>query len=236
MTATKESGALRPVALVIDDEIQLRRLLRLNLEGKGYRVFEAATGQEGLIEAAQRRPDVVLLDLGLPDLDGLTVLKRLREWSQVPVIVLSVREGEDEKVAALDGGADDYVTKPFHAAELMARIRVAHRHALPVPQNSVFRSGRLEVDLARRVVRVEGNEVRLTATEYSLLRLLVQHAGKVLTQGHIMREVWGPKREDQTHYLRVYMTRLRDKIEADPSHPSLVITEPGVGYRLVCHD
>jgi two-component system KDP operon response regulator KdpE len=221
------------VALVIDDEVQIRRLLRLTLEAHGYRVFEAATGQEGLLEAAQRRPEIVLLDLGLPDLDGVTVLKRLREWSRVPVVVLSVREREEDKIAALDAGADDYVTKPFATGELLARLRVAQRHSQPVPEESVFRSGDVEVDLARRVVLRKGKEVKLTATEYSLLALLVRHAGRVLTHRQLLKEVWGPNAIAQTHYLRVYVAHLRDKLEADPNKPELIVTESGVGYRLV---
>ncbi|HVM48934.1 MAG TPA: response regulator [Candidatus Acidoferrum sp.] len=227
------SDAAKPMALVVDDEVQIRRLLRVCLESDGYRVHEASTGQEAITEAAQRKPDVVVLDLGLPDMDGVEVLKRLREWSRVPVLVLSVRDREEDKIAALDHGADDYVTKPFGAGELLARLRVARRHADPAPELSVFRSGALEVDLTARVVKVEGKEVKLTATEYSLLRLLVQHAGKVLTHRHILREVWGPNYAEQTHYLRVYMAHLREKLEREPGKPRLLITEPGVGYRLV---
>jgi two-component system, OmpR family, KDP operon response regulator KdpE len=223
----------KPLALVVDDEVQIRRLLRVCLEADGYRVQEAATGQEAITEAAQHKPDVVLLDLGLPDMDGVGVLKRLREWSRVPVLVLSVRDREEDKIAALDHGADDYVTKPFSTGELLARLRVARRHADPAPGVSVFRTGRLEVDLTARVVRLEGKEVKLTATEYSLLRLFVQHAGKVLTHQHILREVWGPNYAEQTHYLRVYMAHLREKLEVEPSKPRLLITEPGVGYRLI---
>jgi two-component system KDP operon response regulator KdpE len=226
---------LKPVALVIDDELQIRRLLRVCLEANGYRVLEAATGKDGITEAAQHPPDVVLLDLGLPDMEGVAVLKRLREWSQVPVVVLSVRDREEDKIAALDQGADDYVTKPFATGELLARLRVAQRHALPAAENSVFRSGDLEVDLSARVVKLGGQEVKLTATEYSLLRLFVQHAGKVLTQRQILREVWGPNAVEQTHYLRVYMAHLREKLERDPSKPRLFVTEPGVGYRLMEH-
>ena len=221
------------VALVIDDEVQIRRLLRLTLEAHGYRVFEAATGQEGLLEAAQRRPEIVLLDLGLPDLDGVTVLKRLREWSRVPVVVLSVREREEDKIAALDAGADDYVTKPFATGELLARLRVAQRRSQPVPEESVFRSGDVEVDLARRVVLRKGKEVKLTATEYSLLALFVRHAGRVLTHRQLLKEVWGPNAIGQTHYLRVYVAHLREKLEADPNKSELIVTESGVGYRLV---
>lgn len=224
-----------PIALVIDDEVQIRRLLRLTLENAGYRVFDAATGQEGLTEAAQRRPEVVILDLGLPDIDGQQVLKRLREWSRVPVLVLSVRDGEEDVVTALDHGADDYMTKPFSAAELLARLRAAQRHSSKGEEMKVFRSGQLEVDLVARIVKVNGGEVRLSATEYSLLRLFVQHAGKVLTHRHILREVWGPNAAEQTHYLRVYMTHLREKLETDPALPRLFATEPGVGYRLMEH-
>jgi two-component system, OmpR family, KDP operon response regulator KdpE len=228
-----ESSPTKSSALVIDDEVQIRRLLRVNLEANGYRVLEAATGQEGITQAAQWRPEVIILDLGLPDTDGVSVLKRLREWSRVPVIVLSVRDREEDKVAALDNGADDYVTKPFSTGELLARLRVAQRHAQPGAQASHFRTGQLEVDLAARVVKRNGKDIRLTATEYSLLRLFIQHAGKVLTHRHLLREVWGPNAVEQTHYLRVYIAHLRDKLETEPSSPRLIITEPGVGYRLV---
>lgn len=228
-SATKHST----VALVIDDEPQIRRLLRVTLEANGYQVFDAATGQEGIVQAAQRRPEIILLDLGLPDLDGVTVLKRLREWSRVPVVVLSVRDREGDKIAALDNGADDYVTKPFSSGELLARLRAAQRHAQPSPEMTVFRIGQIEVDLTARVVKRKGHEVKLTATEYSLLRLLVQHAGKVLTHGQILREIWGPNYVGQTHYLRVYMAHLREKLEENPSQPEFLITEPGVGYRLL---
>jgi two-component system KDP operon response regulator KdpE len=221
-----------PVVLIIDDEIQIRRLLRVTLEGNGYRVFEAAGGQEGLVEAAQRRPDIVVLDLGLPDMDGLVVLQRLREWSEAPVLVLSVREEEEDKVAALDRGADDYMNKPFSTAELLARLRAARRRAQPVADNAVFHSGPLQVDLSSRLVTLKGREIKLTPTEYSLLRLLVRNAGKVVTHRQILKEVWGPNYVEQTHYLRVYMAHLREKLEADPSRPELLLTEPGVGYRL----
>ena len=226
------SAPLKPTALVIDDEVQIRRLLRVCLESNGYQIAEAATGEEGIRRAAERPPDLVILDLGLPDMDGVAVLKRLREWSRVPVIVLTVRDREEDKIAALDSGADDYITKPFGTGELLARLRVAQRHAAPAPSESVFRSGKLEVDLAGRTVRLDDKEVRLTATEYSLLRLFVQHAGKVLTHRQILREVWGPNYEEQTHYLRVYLKHLREKLERDPAHPELFLTEPGVGYRF----
>ena len=197
-------------ALVIDDEPQIRRLLRVTLEANGYRVFDAATGQDGLVETAQRKPDVILLDLGLPDLDGLEVLKRIREWSRAPVIILSVRDAEEEKVTALDSGADDYVTKPFNSAELLARLRAALRHGQPQGADAIFRTGDLEVDLARRVVLKKGVEVKLTPIEYSLLRLLVTHAGKVLTHRQLLTEVWGEKAAGQSHYLRVHFAHVRE--------------------------
>jgi two-component system KDP operon response regulator KdpE len=222
-----------PVALVIDDEPQIRRLLRTLLESNGYRVFDAATANDGLAQAAQRRPEVILLDLGLPDLEGAEVLRRLREWNRAPVIILSVRDQEQEKVAALDQGADDYVTKPFNSAELLARVRAALRHAQPRAEDATFTAGDLEVDLARRIVRKAGEEVKLTPIEYSLLRLLVTHAGKVLTHRQLLTEVWGPKAVEQTHYLRVHFAHLREKVERDPANPELIITEPAVGYRLV---
>jgi two-component system, OmpR family, KDP operon response regulator KdpE len=228
-----EGTPLKPLVLVIDDELQIRRLMRICLETNGYRFQEAVNGQEGISAAAQYRPDVVVLDLGLPDMDGVAVLKRLREWSQVPVVVLSVRDREDDKIKALDNGADDYVTKPFSTGELLARLRVAMRHVQPSAESAVFRSGRVEVDLTARLVKVAGREVKLTATEYALLHLFIQHAGKVLTHQQILKEVWGPNYLDQTHYLRVYMAHLREKLEAEPSKPVLLLTEPGIGYRLV---
>jgi len=224
---------LKPTVLVIDDEQQIRRLLRVCLEANGYLVRETATGKEGITEAAQHPPDLVVLDLGLPDMDGVAVLKRLREWSRVPVVVLSVRDREDDKIAALDQGADDYVTKPFGSGELLARVRLALRHSSPGPELTVFRTGHLEVDLTSRIATRDGKEVKLTATEYSLLRLFVQHVGKVLTHRQILRDVWGPNYVEQTQYLRVYLARLREKFENNPSEPELFITEPGVGYRLV---
>jgi two-component system KDP operon response regulator KdpE len=222
-----------PMILVIDDEPQIRRLLRVTLESNGYRVCDASTGQDGIVQAAQRRPEVILLDLGLPDLDGIAVLKRLREWTQTPVIILSVRDREDDKVAALDAGADDYVTKPFGSSELLARLRAALRHAQNKGGESVFRSGPVEVDLAARTVSKQGQEVRLTPIEYSLLRLLVTHAGKVLTHRQLLSEVWGPKALEQTQYLRVHIAHLREKLETDPNRPKLIVTEPGIGYRLI---
>lgn len=221
------------VALVIDDEPQMRRLLKMTLEKQQFRVFEAGTGREGLEAATHRRPDIVLLDLGLPDLDGQAVLKRLREWSKVPVIILSVRDREGDKIEALDNGANDYVTKPFNEGELLARIRAVLRSAFPAADGGVLRTGPMEIDFDRHVVKVRGEQIKLTSIEYALLGLLVKHAGKVLTQRQIMREVWGPSNEAQTHYLRIYISRLRDKIEVNPANPDLIITEPGIGYRLL---
>jgi two-component system KDP operon response regulator KdpE len=221
-----------PRVLVVDDEVQIRRFLRIALEANGYRVYEAAAGRDAIQEAARLRPDLVILDMGLPDIEGLEVLERLREWSPTPVIILSVRDADRDKVAALDAGADDYLTKPFSLEELMARMRAAQRHALPGPQPLVFSGAGVKVDLAHRQVTKNDETVRLTPTEYALLRLLVQHAGKVLTHKQILKEVWGPDYVDETHYLRVYFAQLRQKLEDDPALPRLILTEPGVGYRL----
>jgi two-component system, OmpR family, KDP operon response regulator KdpE len=224
--------AIKPVIVVIDDEVQLRRLLRITLEAKGYKVFEAEDGRQGLAEVASRHPDVVVLDLSLPDMEGVDVLLRLREWSAVPVVVLSVRDSEQDKVTALRGGADDYLVKPFSTEELLARLEVARRHAQPAAESTIFKSGPLTVDLASRNVQVDGKPVKLTGTEYALLRLFVRNAGKVLTHPQIMEAVWGPTHRDKTHYLHVYMTYLREKIEAIPAKPELLLTETRVGYRL----
>lgn len=223
----------RPSVLLIEDEAQIRRLLRACLERSGYDVLEAATGDEGINQAIHSQPDSVLLDLGLPDIDGLTVLKRLREWSQAPVLVVSVRTDEEDKISALDSGANDYITKPFSTGELLARLRAARRLAPSNTTATVFKSGRLNVDLAARTVKVAGRKVKLTVTEYALLLLFVQHAGKVLTHGQILREIWNTDDPEKTGYLRVYMAYLRDKLEANPAEPELLVTEPGVGYRLI---
>ena len=223
----------RARALIIDDEIQIRTLLRIILEEEGYRVLEAETGHQGLSDVALRRPDVVLLDLGLPDLDGLAVLNRLREWSRVPVLVLTVREEPEDKIAALDAGADDYVTKPFDSGELLARLRAIQRRAPDLREVPYFQTGHVTIDFANHLVTVRGHEVKLTATEYAILRVLAQHAGKIVTHKMLLREVWGPNAENQSQYLRVYMTYLRKKIEIPNSKVKLLKTEPGIGYRLV---
>jgi two-component system KDP operon response regulator KdpE len=227
--------AAGPLVLLIEDEPQMRRFLRTALSANDYRLVEAATAREGLAQAAGRSPDVVLLDLGLPDRDGLDVARELRGWSAVPIIVLSARGREQDKVAALDLGADDYLTKPFGVDELLARIRVALRHAARGPgatPEPVFEAEGVRVDLLRREVRRGDQEVHLTPTEYKLLTVLIRHAGKVLTHGQLLKEVWGSHSPEQSHYVRVYMAQLRQKLEADPARPRLLVTEPGVGYRL----
>lgn len=222
--------------LVIDDEVQIRRFLRITLTGSGYQTHEAADGEAGILKAAQIRPDVIILDMGLPDMAGLDVLRSIREWTQTPIIILSAHDNDQNKVTALDAGADDYLTKPFSTDELMARIRVAVRHAVPIEELRLFRAGDLQVDLTRRLVTVKGESVKLTPTEYALLRCMVQHAGKVLTHRQILREVWGVDYENETHYLRVYFAQLRQKLEVDPTHPAIILTEPGIGYRLSSAD
>jgi len=217
--------------LIIDDETSIRRFLRIVLESQSYRVIEAETGQEGINTAAMKHPDLILLDLMLPDVDGFTVLKRIREWSDVPVIVLSVREAEEDKVAALDASADDYLTKPFGTEELLARIRSCLRHARK-EMPAVFTSGDLSVDITARLVRVDGREVKMSDTEYRLLLLMIKNAGRVLTHNQILKEVWGPEHADDVQYLRVYVAQLRKKIEKDPANPDFIINEPGVGYRF----
>lgn len=219
--------------LNIDDELPIRKLLRVALTSHGYEIDEAASGQEGLAKAAIFRPDLIILDLGLPDLDGLEVVRRLREWLKVPIIILTVKEQEQDKIAALDAGADDYVTKPFGMGELLARIRAALRHAAGSPIEPVLAFSDLRIDLAHRKVTVDEQEIKLTPTEYDLLKNLAMHAGKVLTHRHLLKTIWGPAYENDAHYLRVYIGQLRRKIEIDPSHPHHVITEPGIGYRLL---
>lgn len=218
--------------LVIDDEVQIRRLLRLALASAGYRVREAESGALGLNEAAVRQPDAIVLDLGLPDMSGLDVLRRLREWTTLPVLILSVREEEADKIAALDAGADDYLTKPFGGGELVARMRALLRRAQPVAAGSVEVFGDVEVNFADRTVRKGGEELHLTAKEYALLRLLLQHRGKVVTHRFLLREIWGPAHEADTHYLRVAMATLRKKLESSPNEPRYLKTESGIGYRF----
>jgi two-component system KDP operon response regulator KdpE len=223
--------------LVVDDEPQIRRFLRTSLSAHGYRVIEATCGHDAITLTATEQPEVVLLDLGLPDIDGLEVIHRLREWSTVPIIVVSVRGQETEKIEALDSGADDYVTKPFGMGELLARLRAALRHRWQTEIDApVWHTSGLTVDLVKRVVTVDGREVRLTPKEYDLLRVLVTHAGKVITHQHLLREVWGPGSVHETHYLRVYIGQLRQKLEPDPAQPRYILTEPGVGYRLRTED
>jgi two-component system, OmpR family, KDP operon response regulator KdpE len=225
-----------PSVVLIEDEPQIRRFLRAALTGHGYRLFEAGSGEDGLIEAATRQPDLVILDLGLPDLDGLGVLARLREWTSVPVIVLSARGQERDKIAALDGGADDYVSKPFSVGELLARMRAALRRRDQVGEGAAattFIVGDLSVDLARRHVVVGDKEIHLTPIEYKLLTTLIRHAGKVLTHRQLLKEVWGPAHAEDSQNLRFYVAQLRRKLEAVPARPRYLLTEPGVGYRLV---
>jgi two-component system KDP operon response regulator KdpE len=219
-------------ALIVDDELPIRRYLRAALTAQGYVVLEAATGQDALNEVVRQHPDIIILDLGLPDIDGIEVTRRLREWSQTPIVVLSVREAEGDKVAALDAGADDYLTKPFGTGELMARIRVALRRAEQPADETVLEIDALKMDLGRRLVTVGGRSVALTPTEYEILRLLLQNAGKVLTHNQLLRRVWGPPYENEMHILRVNVSNLRRKLEPDPARPHYIMTEPGVGYRL----
>jgi two-component system KDP operon response regulator KdpE len=228
-----ESAALPRVVLVVDDEPPIRRFLRAGLEDQGYVLIEAATGNEGVVQAATRSPDLVLLDLGLPDVDGFEVVRRIREWSSIPIVVLSARERDGDKIRALDAGADDYVTKPFSMGELLARMRAALRHReRGRDEEPAITAGDLVIDLVRRSVTRNGDAVKLTPIEYRLLVALARKAGRVLTHAQLLREVWGPAAETQRHYLRVYMAQLRHKLEADPARPALLLTEPGVGYRL----
>ena len=218
--------------LVVDDERAIRRYLHAALNAQGYSVYEASTGQEALNAVVSDKPNLVILDLGLPDLDGVEVTRLLREWSQIPIIILSVREQDEEKIAALDAGADDYLTKPFSSGELMARIRVAMRRSMLTTSDPVFETDGLKVDLARRKVTVKGIELSLTPTEYELLQVLVQNAGRVITHRQLLRQVWGLSYETEAHLLRVNMSNLRRKIEPDPTRPHYILTEPGVGYRM----
>ncbi len=224
-----------PVIIVIEDDPAIRRFLRTGLTTQGFNVFEADTGKQGIVEVGVRKPDLLILDLGLPDMDGADVIKAIRAWSSVPIIILSARSGEQQKIDALDAGADDYLTKPFGFGELLARMRVALRHALQpkeLAQGDVFSTGNLSVDLLNRLVSVDGQAVHLTPIQYRLLTVLVKNAGKVLTHQQILKQVWGPSFQENAHYLRIYMSQLRRKLEADPTQPKFLLTESGVGYRL----
>ncbi len=232
-------SGVQPIILVIEDEAAIRRFLKMTLNSHGYEFREALTGSEGLMKVGTDRPDLVILDLGLPDMDGLEVTKQLREWTAIPIIVLSARGQEKDKVDALDAGADDYLTKPFGVPELLARTRVALRHALRVQTNeaeSEFLFGNVRVDFSKRLVFLDGEEAHLTRIEYKLLVTLVKYAGKVVTHNQLLREIWGSQYGEESHYLRVYMAHLRRKLEADPAHPKYLVTEPGVGYRLKVED
>ena len=228
---------LRSEILIIEDDPEIRRFLRATLSAEEYRLQEATTASEGITKAARRPPDAIVLDLGLPDADGMEVIRQIREWNKsLPIIVLSVRARARDKIIALDAGADDFVNKPFAVGELLARLRVALRRRAVVPDSGdspTFRTGDLEIDFARRRVTRDGKEVRLTRTEYKLLEVLAGHADQVLTHSQLLNEVWGPNREDQAHYVRVYMGQLRLKLEVDPARPRYFRTEPGVGYRLM---
>ncbi len=220
--------------LIIDDEVQIRRLLRVTLQANGYVTSESPSGEDGVVRTGVDRPDLIILDLGLPDMEGVEVLRQIREWSNVPVIVLTVREDEAGKVAALDSGADDYITKPFGMQELMARIRVALRHSAKTQNEPVLDLGRLVIDLANRIVKVDNEPIKLTPIEYELLKILAANAGRVMTHRQLLRQVWGDQSYDSGHhYLRVYVGHLRKKVEEDPTRPKIIITEPGVGYRLL---
>jgi len=224
-----------PIIIIIEDDPSIRRFLRTGLSTQGFNVFTAETGKQGIVEAGVRKPDLLILDLGLPDMDGVAVIKAVREWTSIPIIVLSARNSEPHKIEALDAGADDYLSKPFGFGELLARIRVALRHnARPADGQdaSLFCSGDIKVDLANRMVYLNEEEVHLTPIQFRLLSVMVKHAGKVLTHRQILKEVWGPSYQENAHYLRIYMSQLRQKLETDPTQPKLLLTESGVGYRL----
>ena len=224
----------QPTILIIEDEIPIQKFLRVTLSAHGYRVVESTTGRDGLVQAATVCPDVIILDLGLPDTDGVEVVRQIREWSKVPIIIVSARGKEQDKVVTLDAGADDYLTKPFSVSELLARLRVSLRHAVTGPETiaPVFQTGALQVDLVHRRVTVAQQEVHLTPNEYRLLTLLVKYAGQVLTHKQLLKEIWGPGATEDIHYLRVYMNQIRRKLEVNPAQPQYLITEPGIGYRL----
>lgn len=218
--------------LVIDDEIQIRRLLKITLENSGYKVYEAENARNGLMEIANCRPSLILLDLGLPDEDGLRLLKKIRDFSETPIIILSVRNSENDVITALDFGADDYITKPFNTGELLARIRACLRHFQPEQREPIYKIGNIEIDFSLREVKKKGQVVKLTSTEFSILALFVRNEGKVLTHNYFLKEIWGKQYSDETQYLRVFVAQLRKKLEDNPSRPKMFITESGVGYRM----
>ena len=227
----------RGTILVVEDEPEIRRFLRTSLATEGYRVVEAGTGARGAIDAGSQKPDLAIVDLGLPDIDGVDVIRRIRAWSPMPILVLSARAQERSKIEALDAGADDYVTKPFGVGELLARVRVALRHATrPGSGKSVLHFGNVSADLEKHVVKRDGADVHLTALEFRLLACLAKHLGMVVTHRQLLREVWGPSHVEHTHYLRIYMMQLREKLEADPVQPRHLLTETGVGYRLLADE
>ncbi|MFC5450966.1 response regulator [Paenibacillus aestuarii] len=220
--------------LIIDDEPQIRKLLKVTLQAHSFEIHEAATGEDGVYQASIVHPDLIVLDLGLPSMSGMDVLTRVREWSQIPIIVLTAKDREEDKIAALDGGADDYVTKPFGMGELVARIRVALRHVAKTVDEPILRFDHLVIDLAQRLVELDGNRVKLTPTEYDLLKVLASNAGKVVTQRQLLQQVWGGHHhESDSHYLRIYIGHLRKKLEEDPTRPKFIETEPGIGYRFL---
>lgn len=228
-------NSANPVTVVIEDDPAIRRFLRTSLSAHGFKVFEADKGQQGIIEAGVRKPNFIILDLGLPDMDGVEVIRAIRRWSAMPIIILSARSCEQHKIDALDAGADDYLTKPFGLGELLARIRVAMRHSVSSPaqdQDGIFNIGELTVDLVKRQIKVGAEEVHLTPIQYRLLTVLIKNAGKVLTHQYLLKEVWGPSYRENSHYLRIYMSQLRQKLEVDPTQPQYLLTESGVGYRL----
>lgn len=233
MTTTDNGARI----LIIDDEPQIRKLLKVTLHAHHYEIHEAATGEDGVLQASIIHPDLIVLDLGLPDYSGMDVLKRIREWSSVPIIVLTAKDREEDKIMALDSGADDYVTKPFSMGELVARIRVALRHVAKSVNEPILRFGELTIDLAQRIVELDGERLKLTPTEYDLLKVLASNAGKVITQRQLLQQVWGGHHhESDSHYLRVYIGHLRKKLEEDPTRPKFIVTEPGIGYRFLSRD
>ena len=231
---TETSGAR---ILIIDDEPQIRKLLKVTLQAHNFEINEASSGEDGMYQASTTHPDLIVLDLGLPDISGMEVLHRIREWSRIPIIVLTAKEREEDKIIALDSGADDYVTKPFSMGELVARIRVALRHVAKSANEPILQFGKLMIDLAQRLVELDGNRVKLTPTEYDLLKILASNAGKVITQRQLLQQVWGGHHhESNSHYLRIYIGHLRKKLEEDPTRPQFIETEPGIGYRFLLQE